>query len=723
MLLTIKQRWIFTLTFVVFWILGGTIFYSVTFLEPLYYFLNFDKQEVTLEGTLLPKNKNLFLTNLNGFPTYSPQILIKGTNNLMNEFSYQRIKISGVFRLFSSCATPGVTDLRKFYFQKRTVGYLEKIKVISNKKDNPWYQFMKSMGTLKEKLFKKWGDHLKETSPLFFSLLTGQKTKEFYEQSSIFQEVGVFHLFCVSGLHLGLVGGIILWIAQKFFPYRHFVPLLTSILFTFLYLCIASLAPSALRAWIMFSSYLLSLRVGRNTSQISYFLIALLIMVFLDPAIIFDTGAQLSFASTLGIIFFLQEGFHYLTIANTYLKIIWGSLGTTLFAIIFSMPFLLVKELTFSSLVFMGNILIAPFLEIILVFSLIIQPVAFFSPVLSQFFGKVLYHLFKALLLTAKKLTSLPHFFWDFSIEKEIMKGWLFWLILVETAIFLFLFRPKKTVRSKVTIILTFLIPIFCLGIFILRPPNQPQVWILDVGQGLSVGIINEERAVLIDAGGYLPQYGNIGKNVIGAFLHFKNVKKIDSLFITHFHEDHTNGTKGLIDIFGPLPIFVPSSGGLNLPQNASFFFKLSSYQELPIFEDITLKIFPIKAGLDPNNQALVFKICFPSFNILVTGDIEEEGMTKLAPFLSNLNSEVVIMPHHGKYLQNLKWFLENVKPHLAIISCGENSFGHPNPETISLLKELGIKVLITQKEGAICFQQTKRGGIQFAIRDKFSLF
>ena len=641
----------------------------------------------------------------------------------MNGFSYQRIKISGVFRLFSSCTTPGVTDLRKFYFQKRTVGYLEKIKVVSSKKDKPWYQFMKSMENLKEKLFKKWGTHLKETSPLFLSLLTGQKTKEFYEQSSIFQEVGVFHLFCVSGLHLGLVGGIILWIAQKFFPYRHFVPLLMSILFTFLYLCIASLAPSALRAWIMFSSYLLSLRVGRNTSQISYFLIALLIMVFLDPAIIFDTGAQLSFASTLGIILFIQGGFRYLTITNVYLKIIWSSLGATLFAIIFSMPFLLVKELTFSSLVFVGNLLIAPFLEIILVFSLIIQPVALFFPALSQFFGKVLYHLFKALLLTTQKLISLPHFFWDFSIEKEIIKGWLSWFALAGAVIVFSLLKQKKTARSKATIILVYLIPIFCLGIFTLRFPNEPQVWILDVGQGLSIGIINKERAVLIDAGGYLPQYGNIGKNVIGAFLHFKNVKKIDSLFITHFHEDHTNGVMGLIDIFGSSPIFAPSSGRSNLPQNASPFFKLSSYQELPIFKDITLKIFPAKAGLDINNQALVFKICFPSFNILVTGDIEEEGMAKLAPFLSNLNSEVIIMPHHGKYLQNLKWFLEKIKPRLAIISCGENSFGHPNPETILLLNELDIKVLTTQKEGAICFQQTKRGGMQFAIRNKFNSF
>ncbi|MCD6155575.1 MAG: ComEC/Rec2 family competence protein, partial [Candidatus Atribacteria bacterium] len=319
--------------------------------------------------------------------------------------------------------------MRKFYFQKRTVGYLEKIKVVSSKKDKPWYQFMKFMKSLKEKFSKKWDVHLKETFPLFFSLLTGQKTKEFYQQSSIFQEVGVFHLFCVSGLHLGLIGGIIFWIAQKFFPYRHFVPFLTSILFTFLYLCIASLAPSALRAWIMFSSYFLSLRLGRNTSQISYFLIALLIMVFLDPAIIFDTGAQLSFASTLGIIFFIQEGFHCLTITNVYLKTIWSTLGTTLFVVIFSMPFLLVKELTFSSLTFIGNILIAPLLEITLILSLIIQPVAFFFPALSQFFGKALYHLFRALLLTAQRLTSLPHFFWDFSTEKEIMKGWLFWLI------------------------------------------------------------------------------------------------------------------------------------------------------------------------------------------------------------------------------------------------------------------------------------------------------
>ncbi|WP_369017376.1 DNA internalization-related competence protein ComEC/Rec2 [Thermatribacter velox] len=723
MLLAFKKRWMFAVAFFAFWMLGGTMFYSVTFLEPFDFFLELDRQQITLEGVLLPENENLFLVNLNRFFVYSPQILIAGNSELTNKLAYQKVQLSGVFRLFPSCANPGVTNVRTFYFQKRTVGYLEKVKIISIQKNNPWYQFMGAVEKLREKLFKKWDAYLKETFPLFLSLLTGQKTREFYGQSNVFQEVGVFHLFCVSGLHLGLVGGLVLWLVQKLFPHRHLVSFLIVVLFTFLYLCMANMAPSALRAWIMFSSYLLSQRLGRNTSQISYFLVALLVMVALDPGLIFDTGAQLSFASTLGIIFFLQSEIRSLSFLNVYLKVVWNSLGITLSAIAFNMPFLLVKGFTFSSLAFVGNLVVAPFLEVVLVLSLFIQPVAFITPQMSQYLGRMLYHLFKALCFIAQELTFLPHFFWDFSVQKDVIKGWLFWFLLLMIPIGLSLFRKQKTAWLKIVLVLVFSGLVLYLTVFIWKPLDKSEVWVLDVGQGLSIGVIKGEKAVLIDAGGYVPWYGNIGKNVIGRFLHFKGVKKIDSVFITHFHKDHTNGITGLMNAFGRFSTFVPASGKSNLAQGVRPVFELSSYQELPIFEDVVLKIFPVKAGGDTNNQALLFKICFPSFSILVTGDIEEEGIAELAPFLLSLRSEVIVMPHHGKYLQNLRWFLDKVKPRLAIISCGENEFGHPNPETIALLNELDIKTLVTRKEGAVCFWTAPRGGMSFASQGKGNRF
>ena len=50
--------------------------------------------------------------------------------------------------------------------------------------------------------------------------------------------------------------------------------------------------------------------------------------------------------------------------------------------------------------------------------------------------------------------------------------------------------------------------------------------------------------------------------------------------------------------------------------------------------------------------------------------------------------------------------FLEQVKPKYAIISAGRNnSYGHPNQETIQRLKQSGVKIYSTQDNGAICFR------------------
>jgi competence protein ComEC len=95
---------------------------------------------------------------------------------------------------------------------------------------------------------------------------------------------------------------------------------------------------------------------------------------------------------------------------------------------------------------------------------------------------------------------------------------------------------------------------------------------------------------------------------------------------------------------------------------------------------------------------------------ILICGDIEEEGIRQLMRWgKERLKSEVVILPHHGKYVSNIAELLSLCEGEMAVISCGENSYGHPSPETIELLTDLKIPYFITQEDGAICFRPTRK--------------
>ncbi|MCX6090339.1 MAG: hypothetical protein NTX88_08260, partial [Candidatus Atribacteria bacterium] len=64
----------------------------------------------------------------------------------------------------------------------------------------------------------------------------------------------------------------------------------------------------------------------------------------------------------------------------------------------------------------------------------------------------------------------------------------------------------------------------------------------------------------------------------------------------------------------------------------------------------------------------------------------------------------VLVMPHHGKYLAILPSLLTRIGCTTAIISCGENTYGHPDARTLALLKSRGIPFFITREKGAVGF-------------------
>ena len=91
-------------------------------------------------------------------------------------------------------------------------------------------------------------------------------------------------------------------------------------------------------------------------------------------------------------------------------------------------------------------------------------------------------------------------------------------------------------------------------------------------------------------------------------------------------------------------------------------------------------------------------------YSFLFTGDIEIKVERELVESGVELQSDVLKIAHHGSKTSSSALFLEAVQPSVAVISLGENTFGHPHPITLASLRQYGINVMRTDEIGDITF-------------------
>ena len=107
---------------------------------------------------------------------------------------------------------------------------------------------------------------------------------------------------------------------------------------------------------------------------------------------------------------------------------------------------------------------------------------------------------------------------------------------------------------------------------------------------------------------------------------------------------------------------------------------------------------------LKDNDQSCVVQLDIHGVKILLPGDIEEKMENRLVhQFAEELNSDVLIVPHHGSKTSSSLNFLQQVMPKIAVISSGfKNSFHHPHESVVDRYRSLGIDVYNTAESGAV---------------------
>lgn len=207
-----------------------------------------------------------------------------------------------------------------------------------------------------------------EQISLIEALLLGQKRELSKDTYSKFADAGVVHVLAVSGLHVGvlLYFLIILLKPLLYLPKGKIIRSCLLIILLWVYAFIVGLSPSILRAVTMFSFLSLGLFFQRKVFSINMLCLSALVLLMVNPNNILAVGFQLSYAAVLSILLFYKKLMVVFPERNSFLKKIGGLISVTLSAQLGVLPLSLYYFHQFPGLFFVSNLLIVPFLGIIL---------------------------------------------------------------------------------------------------------------------------------------------------------------------------------------------------------------------------------------------------------------------------------------------------------------------------------------------------------------------
>jgi competence protein ComEC len=207
------------------------------------------------------------------------------------------------------------------------------------------------------------------------------------------------------------------------------------------------------------------------------------------------------------------------------------------------------------------------------------------------------------------------------------------------------------------------------------------------------------------------------GEEAVSAYLWSRGFQKIDVVALTHAHQDHLGGLMAVLENFRVGRLWI---GREVRSQALGKLEKFATDRKISIEHETRSNNFawdgvrgeflwPEVSSVTPvdakNDDSLVLKLQYAGRGLMLPGDAEKQAEREILSENSSdeLRAEVLKIGHHGSKNSTTADFLTAVKPRLAIISVGEdNAYGHPNAELLERLTNAGVRILRTDRDGAV---------------------
>jgi len=562
-----------------------------------------------------------------------------------------------------------------------------------------------------------------------------------------FSRSGTAHLLAISGLHLGIMAGILLGIGLWLFGRRHYLYVWLALGVVWLYTVITGMNPPVVRGAIMASLFLLAEAMGRQRSGMVALTFAAAVMVGVHPYILGDASFQLSFLAMTGLVFIFpvlrdlgrrlvarvmgEEG-AFVSLSN----VVVDTLSATLGAIIAVWPVVAYYFGIISLVGPLATFLALPALPGIIVTGFLAALVGLASLAVAQAIGWLAWLFLSYMIRVVGGLGSSS----VSSVEVESINPALVWgyYLVLAAAIWLNSYRKRlrnlmsgTAGRMKEGLSISFglsgvrrwlIVPLLVLAVLVsftaaTMPDDDLRISFLDVGEGDAVLIQKGSRQILVD-GGPSPRAVTLG---LGSRLPFWD-RTIDLVVMTHPHQDHLAGLVEVLRRYRVGQVLYPI-----LDYDSPLYDEWSRLigekgiestvaragQQIDLGDGVVIKVLNPPANLmvgsqsDVDNNSVVLRLKAGDVTVLLTGDIMSETERELVRERAGLIATVLKVGHHGSATSTTPEFLAVVGPRVAVISCGaDNRFGHPDAEVLSRLEDrVGAdNIYCTAEHGSIDF-------------------
>jgi competence protein ComEC len=427
-----------------------------------------------------------------------------------------------------------------------------------------------------------------------------------------FERTGSFHLFVVSGMHVGLLAGLVFWLARRM-KLRDWVATLLTLALTFAYAVLTGFAAPVQRALFMTAVFLIARLLSRDRNVLNALGAAALAVLVLSPQALFEASFQMTFLAIIaigGIAIPLGER-SFLPYARAaenlwdkwidiglpppvaqfrlMLRMFSEALADALGGWIRALPSLLARwtlwalELTLigavAELVMVlpmavyfhratmfavpTNMLSVPLVAVLAPTAVVTFCASLVSPWLAMLPGAATALLLHGIASVIGRVSSLHA-----ADQRVPAPAW--WVAALAVAAWAFCCWAVRRSRGWAWIA-TFTLPLVALLVLWPEPatvsPGMLEITAIDVGQGDSIFVAGPDGStMLIDAGG--PVGGiteaaeatsrfDIGEEVVSPYLWSRRFRRLDVIVLSHAHSDHMGGMPAIMRNFRPRELWV----------------------------------------------------------------------------------------------------------------------------------------------------------------------
>jgi competence protein ComEC len=536
------------------------------------------------------------------------------------------------------------------------------------------------------------------------------------------RSAGLAHTLALSGLHVGFVAAIgfgLAWVIGWMYP-----PLLLRVprpnLAIWLaaplvlgYAWLGQPSQSLLRAATMFAFWGFLLLQGRGRVLMDGLFFALAVIVVSSPFSVFDLSLQMSALAVAGIGLMMPKLQSLLNFGQGWWQrgLSWAMqlLGLSLCANVALLPLV---SWTFGT--WTPNILLNLIWLPVLGFA--VMPLGIVGMLFSAFgwtapFGN--------LLLTGGAfvmdgLLLLLHTMDDITPVVAILRP--LWLEILGGAL-LFVTALVALVNRRV------LVGLACLGFVLLVWPHvgvmladaqdEVRVSLIDVGQGQAALISTPGgHRWLVDGGAGSSSF-DFGESVVAPYLTYGRPPRLDGVFMSHPDLDHSHGLSFILTRFTVGAFY--TNGMLPRGRNGKRMraaLKVSGVEPIALQaghmvemgDDIRLEVLHPAVDFEErhaNERSLVLRLVRDGVGLaLIPGDIEMNGVNGLLASGLDIQSEILVLPHHGSRSSYSVPLYEEVSPKVALCASGYiNRYGFPHEEVV---RDVAVPVFDTARHGMV---------------------